>query len=344
MREKLIKVSAFTLLGVVLLLPMFLNNEIVDTIRASTDMEAHLSVVTGESNNILYSGQYILKYLLYPYADKEYLDIVYIVFNFVMLIAVTITLYYIVRRLVNDKASYIVIPMVLFVATGIFALFKYGVIFSIINMYLILPFGVYFLIRWFTGKHWWNGALAGVLFILFSLFHVTGYYLPVFIAVSLFGYLIIGLLTHKWWQWQKVVAIACISFIFLPFIGKDIIQSQGFDIKALKLLYMHLSAIGLVLLGFGIYGIYRHYKEMRTETKMFLYIYLCMAVSLCGGLAFMATEEFNRIAIDLASTLAILSACMIGYAWDKNRVLYQGIVYLFIFIGSLPNIIAWVKV
>jgi len=194
MKKKLIY---FLICVVILIMPLLTNNGIIDSIRSSADMKAHIGVITGENTYTLYAGQTILKYLFYPFAENDNLDTIYLWFSFLILIACAFTLYYIVKKLVNNISALLVIPMAIFCSVGIFALFTYGVIFNIVSMYIILPLAILFSVRWLCGKGIWNIILGILLFVLFGVFHATSLYLPFIIIIALVIYIIYAWKTHK---------------------------------------------------------------------------------------------------------------------------------------------------
>ena len=205
----------------VILIPLFRNNEILQTIKASTDMKAHVGYVTGENTYYLYGGQVVLKYLFYPFAHSRFINTIYLWFNFAALFGAVLSVYHVTKRLVNGLAAWLVIPMLFLVATGILGLFKYGVIFSIINMYIIFPFTVLFMVYWLTGKGNRYGVLGFIALGVFSVFHATGMYLPVILVVSLVGYVAISVYRRQWWQKKKMAILFGVSIIgaaaLLPF-------------------------------------------------------------------------------------------------------------------------------
>ncbi len=191
----------------ILLMPLFLGNRL--EIERSTDMETHLGVISNMLNSMAlpplnYWGDIIIgwpvalliKFVNLPANIRQFLGLnvanLYIVFNFLVLIGVAVSIYFVSRKLVGISASNLIIPITLFCTTGILGLFKYGVIFSIINMYIILPFAIYFGIRWLTKRGWYNLSVAICLFALFSVFHITAMYLP-----YAFGLLLVGVVVYK---------------------------------------------------------------------------------------------------------------------------------------------------
>lgn len=130
------------------------------------------------------------------------LDGIYLWWSYTMLALVGVVLYLVVGSLVNRWAGIIAAVMVLFVTQGVMYLFHYGQIFDIVNMFVILPIAVWFLVRWLAGKgsQWENGIMSVGMFALFSIFHSSGEYAPY--ALGLFFAGLVG-----WMLWQRRGAI-----------------------------------------------------------------------------------------------------------------------------------------
>ncbi len=375
--KRLYLLLAVVLFVVILIMPMILQNDIVQTIKVSSDMATHLSIVKGDGIiTPMYFGQILLSWLLKPFASSDSLPTIYLWLNFAVLIAVAGSLYYIVGNLVNRWASYLVVPCAMFASTGIIALFKYGVIFDIINMGIIMPFAVYFLIRWLSNKTWWYAIPSVVLFALFSMFHYTGLYLPYAVGGFLVLYVVHGLFKHRWDKWKLAVSFGVfivainlmlwrvfagnaispisdyaqpllpISDYAQPLSSPEVARSFSLFLSALWLIPVHLSIIITLALVVGIVVWYMYRREVKvsTQTGLFMAILLSFTIVLVGGLFLMVTPDYNRLALDLASILVVITACLWGIIAERLRsnTLNVGMA-LFIIIAIVPNLIAWLS-
>jgi hypothetical protein len=99
-------------------------------------------------------------------------------FNYLALIGVVLTFYFVFSRTFNKQAG-------LMAAIGIFAMQTFvaqylsGLIFNIINIGIILMWFFYFGIRAWTKRSWIYGVIAVALLFLFANFHSSGLYLPI---------------------------------------------------------------------------------------------------------------------------------------------------------------------
>jgi len=361
--RRVLWVAIAVALVVLFIMPIFLQNEIVQTIEKSSDMKSHLRVIeainNGEEIAVLYYGQVILAYIMKPIADSEHIAKFYLWFNFAVLIASAFSIYYVTKKLTGKEAALLVIPLAFFCTTGIFALFKYGVIFNIINMYIILPFAIYFAVKWIDDKKWQYSIPAVMLFALFCSLHYTALYLPYAIGCSLAIYAIYAIAKHKWGIIMKYI-VPCgvglvalkilLSINFLGIAGNlpdstyQLLPIVNF--MSLLLLVDHASIVIAIILFLLVCFFRITYRSVLKADKRTMILYIILAgfiVSLFGGLITLATPDFNRIAIDLATMMAIAVACILGgiIRQGKNHA-FSKVVVIMLALGSVPSIITWV--
>ena len=331
---------------IIIIMPMLLHNNIVETIEASSDMKAHVSIIEGNNHNVSYLGQTLLKWLFHPLADSENLRTYYMVFNFVVLITVFYTLFFVTKAFFNLQSAFITPILSLFVSTNILGLFKYGVIFNIINVYIILPIALYNLVKWFTDNKLRNGIVGLSLLGLFSVFHYSGYYIIAFIVLSLIGYTVYGLVKHKWWQWKKVLVLFLISLLgFIYMITKNawLINFDFSPLTNLQYIFLHLSPVTFVLLVSGLVYFKKNKIGLKDNGKLFLYSISCICITLLGALAFLEITDFNRVVMDFAGMITILTGCLIGVVCSYGKKFVNYLVYGLIIVGAILNITMWVS-
>lgn len=374
MNRRIVYVILLVIMVAVLIMPMLTHNSIVKLIEDSSDMDTHLRVINGELNIARYYGAIILGYILNLIIHSDVSGTAYLWFNFVALVAVALGLIYITRQLVNKEAAMLIIPVALFCTTGILALFQYGVIFNIINMYLILPFALYFTVRWFVGGKYWNAIVAIALVALFSVTHYTALYLPyaIGLAIVLSGVYVVVVKKSK--HLKKIIPFGAViiilnlglSFMFLrnagalhrqaiPFLLRipetiyvevSSLVLTSFEIGIGSVLLMHLSLVTISILAISAIGLFLLRKDvvLSQGSKIFLFILGCFIVVMSCGLIVSGIAGTNRLAIDLATVIAIFTACIAGivlktrsYGWSS--MLFVAIVTF----GVVPNIVEWVR-
>lgn len=111
------------------------------------------------------------------------IDAIYITFCFLALAGTGLIIYYIFNKY---NAGIYALVIAVFCSTGILAMFSYGMIINIINMYAILLSAIYLGLQWLENRRHLLliGSLA--LFGLFSAFHPTSLYLP-YMAITIVG-------------------------------------------------------------------------------------------------------------------------------------------------------------
>lgn len=366
------KILVAVAIAILLVMPMLLQNHIVNTIRVSSDMEAHLGVISG-SNGYSYYGQVILAWLLKPFVDNPHLPSIYLWLNFVAILGVAATLYYVTKELVNENSAMLVVLVTLFCATGIFALFQYGVIFNIVNMYIILPFAVLFAVWWLTKGKWWIYPSVA-LFALFSVFHYSALYLPYIVGVSLAVFLVYSLVKKRHQPLKKAIPFGVGLIMMNIYLSGLAINSAGsmqqqttssvvekispaaassvapqppvVSVSSLELVYNHLTIMTVSLAILAILGVIIWHKKFNVNNggKVTAALIVCAIISLFGGLLLLAISDFNRIALDLSSLIAIATAVFLGIVWRTSQnAVYKGLVCLFVFMGVAQSAIVWCR-
>lgn len=342
-------------------------------------MKAHIGVIqainNGEQVDTLYYGQDILAYIMKPFADSENLETIYLWFSFIILIVCAVVLYYVTNKLVNGTAAILVIPITFCCSVGIFALFKFGVIFNIINMCIVLPLAVLFSVRWFAGKGEWNALLGLLSFTLFSIFHVTSLYLPYVVGVALVVYVGYALKKHKVVSLKRAIpygfVLALMNILVADqfiggvskiqttsaFVGEGtshIVNLMAATPASLVIIMEFLSfTIILTVLAIAGFIALRKKTIVDSQKKILLYIFGSFILALGFGLILMSMPQlsqmsidilwFHRIALDLATIIAMATACVLGFVMQHNRFKIFNIVVVFSVIGgSIPTLIAWV--
>lgn len=345
--KRLYEIIYLAVFSTVLWIPFMRPNHVTETILKSTDMAAHLAVATGQSDFILYKGQMILPLIFRGVVDSPNLDTYYLAFNFAVLTLAVLAIYFLLNKVVNKQAAIISVPLMTFVFTGIFSLFQYGVIFNIINAYIILPIAMWLIIEWFSGGRWWYGVGAIVSSGVFLIFHATGIYLVFTGVLGLAVYFGYSFYKREFTHYIKVIIIivaaiiGCVVFIF-AYRWRPI-EIGGFSLNTLRLLYLHMSIYGVVLCIFGVGYIKAQKLEIGVKTRILFYLVGLFAIVLIISLVMMITENFNRLAIDLSSMIAIDTVAALGIAWKSKKYLPKIVTSVVITAAAIPNLIYWVR-
>ncbi len=351
-------IGGLSIFALIILLPLFLGNRF--SIDVSSDMAFHTSVVKAMIDGtpkppLPYQGDIIVGLILFTVIayTKWSIASVYLGFNFLALLGVAFTLFYVTRKLVGVVASWLIIPIVFFVAPGILVLFRYGVIFSIINMYIILPWAIYYGIKWITQKRKRYAAMAVMLVLLFGVFHTTALYLPFVIGCLI----IVAFLTKNYKvafiSFGVVVVTFFIALVALPAVnnsGALALIGDLFSGDSLMSPWRFISSFMgyplalLLVLSLVAYILSRRYMRISFEAKMFMLVWLCFVIPLT--VATFATSENNgtRVAIDLSTILAILTACLLGLVIQKKGWTVPSMLSAMVTGGAtVINTVVWLR-
>ena len=369
MKNKIIYIVLGLIILSLLFTPLITDNGIVQGIKNSTDMKAHIEAVQSDNPHYLYYGQAILRFIMKPFAHSEYLETLYIWFNFLVLALIVLVMTSIAYKVSGKYSSYIIVFMMLWCSTGILALFKYGVIFNIINMYLILPMIIYLIVNWFQSKKLWQIILAVALIIFCSIIHYTGLYIAYAVMLAMIGYLIYSFWKHKKGNILKIVVLSVIvvtvniglSMVFIhrapelestifaekPAIVSGVIENDSYNTEqvltekiyskvTILAKYASLAVAAILLISTLLWSA----SGIGTG---YLYIMGCFCVALLGGYCLEVIADYNRLALDAASMLSIFAALAIGAVMKvRNSWKFNSIVYILVAISAVPNIIKWI--
>ena len=157
MRNKVLSIVCLVFFCVIIILPPIIHGYVYPNI--GDDTAAHMNVLDKvgffslESHipreRILYLALFIIGYPLdlVSYVFNIDNDVLFLWFNFIVLIGVGITLFFVFKNLISIYAGLLALLIPVFTSFSILLLFYSGVIFEIINMCIILPLAFYFGIR-----------------------------------------------------------------------------------------------------------------------------------------------------------------------------------------------------
>lgn len=351
-------------IALIIIYPMLSQNDIITTIKAGSDMPAHINYIQNFSNGIyekpLYVGQVFVAFLLQPFAHSASFPTIYLWFNFIVLLGVVATFFYIAYKVFSLWSALLIIPIALFSTSGVISLFRYGVIFNVINMYIILPFAIYNLASWIKDKKLFNAVMTIVLFGLFSIFHVTSLYLVG--GIGLFVALMVIYMLYKKERRNAFLTIfvgmiAVILSVYIPreFVASSSLTaiSQSTDNSSILyriiMMIRHQSIIVVALLVISVILLFKDkiYKSLNKLQSYALILFACFALAITGAVVIGLSSDIlfiNRLMVDASSMIAILTACLLGFVLNKYKNKTLNIVMSIIAIGgSIPLLIMWVK-
>lgn len=360
--------------GVIAFVPWMLKNGIFHTIIISTDLASHAGVVEAVGNGVtpqpmMYPAEYIVGYPLGLIQRLTGIDAttLFLTFSFLSLIAVGITLYFVFSRLAGKLTGYLTVLVAMLCTQCILAFFSYGTVFNMINIYIILPWIMFFAIRWLTGNKA-KYLIATVLLCVFhSIFHPTAFYLA--LAVGLLAVVLLVAQTARWIRRRRfgdprplllctgllgtgVLSLWLFFHGFWKLIG-DVFRSVavgggGYSIYTPlsfgNFVENFLEPITAVLAVIAVAGLilYRKTLSFKPEVKMMLVILGSLAVVLCVGTFTSLTADPVRMALDFGSILAIMVAVVIGILLEKKEHMWLPAgCYCIMACGAMITLLPW---
>lgn len=360
--------NLITLLGlavfcVIIILPPILHGYIYPNV--SDDSAVHLLVLDIIQNGdgisgLRYSAYYLTGYPMVWISNlyNVTIDLVFLWFNYISLILVGLTLFFVFSRLVNKLTGWLVLTVTLFCAQGLFWQFYYGQIYNIINIGMILPLLVLAIVKYFEHKSFSRFSIIFLLSLLFTSFHTSGIYLPAFILCGMFVYVVYSVVKKSKISWSIIfsgsllVGVCALIFYWLVYsptssslaggLQLDLGFKSAITVPILNYLLSIVFPSVLVLIVLILAYYHDIVKNIIPNIKIVLVIYLIMVVVL-GIVTFTKlTLDPWRQAVDLATVLAVLVSILIGILLTKIKkpVLYVAVIACVAF-GFYHNLPAW---
>jgi hypothetical protein len=357
-------ITIMSVFGLVLLVRAIFTGSIYP---ASTgDTANHLAVIDamskGDWGTWAYLGEVIVGLPVLGVSKLFGLDTadVFLVAEYLLLFGIGCTLYFVVSSLVNKKAAILVVLLAVLCTPSIFRLFSSGTIFSIVNMYLILPFVLFFTVRWFTTKQKRFIAAAAVITALFGVFHPNSLMFLFAMGLFTFGYMIyrrvkgydgkeaittllvgiglVGVLMLVSWITQPEF-VRLFDELGVSVSGTFTSISEPIGIRQFVFDFITFAPLAvLCAIGVGLIQ-YRKSIAMAEDTKLFL-------MMLASFLPFLIIGTFSNIAIDcwrhaieLSVILSILTACLAGILLTcRKSMVFTVIVLGITACGMIPTL------
>ena len=385
--RKLLKYLTLLIYSAIIMIPYLTKNHIYNNIigynEPRSDFRDYTALIGTWANgetiiNTLYPARIIVGYpmMLINKFSGINMDILYITFYFLGLVATGIAIFFIVSNICNEKAGWLALLISIFCTTGILAMFSYGMIMSILNVYVFLLTAILLAIKWLVNNKKRYLVLSLITFGIFSLFHLTSLYLPYLIGTIMLVVAIVWLV--------KRVNVTRPIILLLVVMGLNLIIShysfpQGTDLNKMILTnitvvtsevvtngatpieniihvshsplgitffifnYLSVATIGLATL--AIIGLIKYRKSISLgkETKLFLIVLASLALILGIGTFSPLAPEPIRAATDFATVLAITIAIGLTLVLKRSPMWYKGIAFMVLALGITNNLTTWIR-
>jgi hypothetical protein len=292
------------------------------------------------------------------------LDMLYIVFCFVSLALTGYVLYKIFSKFNVGKEAFV---LSVCCSTGILSMFSYGMVASILNMYVFMVGSIYFLIEWITKSKKKHLAIGLLLFGIFSIFHLTSLYAPYAIVILIVVTLLSKLFNKSVSIKKPLIVLALLTgmlvlnvilalAVFTPSIqgmafnnivsfitgnSSMYLSNTPLSINFFVLRYLSIATIGVLIISLITLFLYRKKTVFSKEWCLYIIALTSFAVPLCVGTFFPVSPEPVRTAVDFATVTALITALLFSIV--KKESLVKVTSYAFMGYGLLGSFITWVK-
>ncbi len=359
-----ITIVGLSLFCAIILTPPIMHGYIYPTI--GDDTAAHMNILdqigffASEEINPLESIRYGAIYIVgYPLDIVSHVfdvdnDTLFLWFNYLALIGVGISLFFIFRRLIGLPAALLSLLIPIFTSYAILSLFYSGVIFEIINVGIILPFACYCAIKWWTTKKRRFGVGAVCILSLFAVFHSTGVYLP-FFAIAGFLFFILYKIINKQTIPKKPVfimaGVICGGiplFIFFNPILSYLFEGMGSQSSIVGIpllaesLLKYMSYFTLLILLVSIFMLMDKYKAFTSTEKLTVAVFSLFAIVMLPAMLFGWSPQPFRQGYDFAIFLSLVTVALVGVLIR----IYRGRLVTYVLVGlaiggAVINVFNW---
>ena len=362
-KGKILTIGLLLLFCVIVILPPIIHGYVYPNL--GDDSSVHLASFDKIRDGVFVWTRLSISYGLvgYPMAwisnqTGWSINAIYLWFCYIALIMIGITIYIVMSKLVNKVAGWLSLILTLFCAQGILFQFYYGQIFNAINIGIILPILIFFLVRYITQGKIYQLVFVICMSILFVLFHPSGIYLPFVAGLSTVVYVIYSLLKK-----QRILrriallggslfVVPCLSYIVVAPLALTkagwyglimfMINQEGELFPIGGYILGIVSVTILILVVFILVFLKDILRCMVIEVKVVGVILSCMVIVLLVVAFGKISLDPFRQALDMATILALLAAVIVSafVAIPKNKRVTIVLLLVMIF-GLYHNLPTW---
>lgn len=338
------KIPSWIMLAIILTIvaiPCFPRTQAYQTLLTAPDGLVHTKVIQdymdGVPPHILYPAQEIFGKVLANIARLNHVSAQW-VFQWFMATSLGIALwiiYYVVSELAGIHAGYFAVLLGLFRINSLLMEFTYAVAFNLIDMYIVLPLCILFIVKWLVGKRKRDLVFGLIFMAIFSALHVVAIYVPYIVATLLAGVAVYKLVTHKSikkFVFAGLLVTAVNLAVSLPLMGQigyltkvmlETMWNGGMFFTNLGYLIMvdvtplvlAMCAIAVIILCY-----FRKQIVLTESQKYLLAIFGAMACILIVAGMVGSVEWHSRQIIDGSILLSLFVAVVIGAVWQTKKL------------------------
>jgi len=364
--KKLIYIGIFVVGVILLLVPLITKNHIYQGVALGGDtMKFFIPMINSASdgNSMLslsqyggYLGLWIAMWVLGAMNKVIHINpqILFYLYSICVLMGASITLYYLGKFVAGVRGGWIVMVMVMLCCTSILTLYSVACTINIINIYIVLPWTIILLAKWFRQHNWHWLVFSLISLAVFVVLHPTGAYLPLAIIVLIIGLGMWRMFTKRLLPWRYIwIAIAVLvgslcatwhNIIGISSIANSFVDTYSFYLlKALRFYFVPVPTIIGILTAVAWW---KHRKNISFDmmTKIVLVAFGCLEVGLIGVSLLRMTVLSERQVVDAAGILAIMIAIVLGrLIMEKDLYQLKVSSYALMALGGVVTVHGWIN-
>lgn len=222
-------VASVSLAGLLLLVsPLLTKNHIYTKIISGGDFASHLRAITAVANGdspayVPYLGESIFARVLGWISLLFHIEPTTVFWGFLIIsiLAIGFSMFNFGKLLGGTSTAWLALLITMLCTTTILEYYSGAIIYSVINMFLILPWAIMAISYWYAYKKKVYLICGLASFALFSGFHLTSLYLPYWAAAFLAALTVWGLIKKNIWD-----QILKASLLIITILGINLIITQ----------------------------------------------------------------------------------------------------------------------
>ena len=352
MKRNLIVISCFIIFIAIILFPPIVYHYIYPNINDDT------ATLFGSliSHNYPYTGFVYIGVPLLWLAKLIHVSSfhVWMWFNLVALIPCGVALYFIGTKLFNWKIGLMMLFVPIFVSGGILEYQYMGIIYSLIEVVILIPLLIYCATKYLLEKRVYQLVILIVLAVFASTFHPSGLYIPLITGVALVGYILYKVIRHNYTNIKYyfnifmiavgllIVCVICIAIFsdkslkLVSMLSNSLLNGEVIATRSYSMqfgLWMSFVTIPIILIiVVSIVAIIKEKIKLASQTKMYLYFLSCWLFVLAVlGFGKISTDPI-RAELDTSVVIGLIATILLGIVFTqvKDKTMIYAMSFLII--------------
>ena len=310
------------------------------------DTYHHLENIEHNENATFPPGYYAPLILAELLPDSP--DTAFFWFNYVSLILIALTLWYVASKLFNPLAGILAVWLCMFLTPAFYMLFNQGAIFNLSGLYILGLLSLLTFCLWLRTRRPYHAVLSILLLMVSPLYHPSSFYILVGISVYIFMRLIYEGITRnpsRWLGWYGIgLVLAILGAMKLSlgalghFIGLYAWYQEG--VIGFYDWFAHFaSSWGIVLLLLALVMCW--YLKVKLPKETLIVLGICFVLWIIGAFTGLFPSPY-RAGLDLAIMLSFTTAGVLGIVIKaRGSKLFSIAIAGVIVVGAVPMLTHW---